>query len=143
MNDIDKQLFLKHFIPTERERKTKVMFENGSSITTKYKSEFKYYVKYLPGNYADYYSPEFIFKTENDLKIIPIPNFYTFLFVPIALVIMVFLGNMKLENIWSILIALIGFVIFVQILLIFPSIMNIRKRVNGIQKNKDNPLNNL
>tara|TARA_R110002126_G_scaffold152615_1_gene299726 strand:+ start:107 stop:289 length:183 start_codon:yes stop_codon:yes gene_type:complete len=60
------------------------MFENGSSITTKYKSEFKYYVKYFPGSYADYYSPEFIFKTENDLKIIPIPNFYTFLFIPIA-----------------------------------------------------------
>ena len=87
MNDIDKQLFLKHFIPTEIENKRKVMFENGSSIITKYKSEFKYCVKYLPGNYADYYSPEFIFITEKDLKIIPIPNFFTFLFIPIALVI--------------------------------------------------------
>ncbi len=135
MNDIDKQLFLKHFIPTEIERKRKVVFENGSSITTKYKSEFKYYVKYLPGNYADYYSPEFIFKTENDLKIIPIPNFFTFLFIPIALVILNYFKNVELENIWTILIALIGFVIFVQILLIFPSIMNIRKRVNEKQKN--------
>ena len=130
MNDIDKQVFLKHFIPTEIERKRKVMFENGSSITTKYKSEFKYYVKYLPGNYADYYAPEFIFKTENDLKIIPIPNFSTFLFIPIALVILNYFENVESKNIWTILIALFGFVIFVQILLIFPSIINIRKRVN-------------
>ena len=138
MKDIDKQLFLKHFIPTEIERKRKVMFENGSSMTTKYKSEFKYYVKYFPGNYADYYSPEFIFKTENDLKIIPIPNFYTFLFIPIALVILNYFENVELENIWTILIALIGFIIFVQLLLIIPSIMNIRKRVNEKQKTKAN-----
>jgi len=135
MNDIDKKLFLKHFIPTEIERKRKVVFENGSSITTKYESEFKYYVKYLPGNYADYYSPEFIFKTEKVLKIIPIPNLFTFLFIPIALVILNYFENVELENIWTILIALIGFVIFVQIILIFPSIMNIRKRVNEKQKN--------
>ena len=111
------------------------MFENGSSITTKYQSESKYYVKYLPGNYADYYSPEFIFKTENDLKIILIPNFFTILFIPIALVILNYFENVELENIWTILIALIGFVIFVQILLIFPSIMKISKRVNEKQKN--------
>ena len=133
MSNIDKQLFLKHFIPTEIERKRKITFKNGSSITTKYKSEFKYYVKYLPGNYADYYSPEFIFKTKNDLKIIPIPNFYTFLFIPIALVILISFENVELENIWTILFALIGFVIFVQLLLIIPSILNIRKLVNEKQ----------
>ncbi|SFR64229.1 hypothetical protein [Maribacter stanieri] len=132
MTDIDKQLFLEHFIPTELEGKRKVMFENGSSITTKYKSEFKYFVKYLPGNYADYYSPEFIFKTDNDLKIkiTPIPNFYTFIFIPIALVIMNYYENLENENIWTIVIALILFVIFVQFVLIIPSLLNIRKRVN-------------
>jgi hypothetical protein len=135
MTNIDKQLFLKHFIPTKLEGNRKVMFENGSSIRTKYKSEFKYYVKYFSGNYADYYSPEFIFKTENDLKIIPIPNFYTFLFIPIALVILNYFENVEMENIWTILIALIGFVIFVQFVLIIPSLLNIRKRVNEKQKN--------
>ena len=135
MNKIDRQFFLKHFIPTEIEGVRKVMFENGSSITTKYKSEFKFYMKYLPGNYADYYSPEFIFITKNDLKIIPIPNFYTLVFIPIALGILNYFENVELENIWTILIALIGFVIFVQLLLTIPSIMNIRKRVNEKQKN--------
>ncbi|MEB8345775.1 hypothetical protein OO010_06935 [Flavobacteriaceae bacterium KMM 6898] len=130
MTDIDKQLFLKYFIPTELEGKRKVMFENGSSITTKYKSESKYFVKYLPGNYADYYSPEFIFKTDKNIKIIPIPNFYTFIFIPIALVILNYYENIAKENIWTIVIALIVFVIFVQFLLIIPSLLNIRKRVN-------------
>ena len=137
MTEIDKQLFIKHFVPTELEGKRKIMFENGSSITTKYKSEFKYYVKYLPGNYADYFAPGFIFKTDNDLniKITPIPNFYTFIFIPIALVILNYYENVEKENIWTIVIALIVFIIFVQFLLIIPSLLNIRKRINEKQKN--------
>ena len=116
MTKIDKQLFLKHFIPTELEGKRKIMFKNGSSITTEYKSEFKYFVKYLPGNYADYYSPRFIFNTDKDLKlgIIPIPNFYTLLFIPIALLILNYFENIEKENIWTIVIALIVFIIFVK-----------------------------
>jgi hypothetical protein len=137
MTNIDKKLFLKHFIPTELEGNRKVMFENGSSITTKYKCEFKYFVKYLPGNYTDYYSPEFIFKTDNDLKmkIIPIPNFYSFIYIPIAMVILNYCENIEEENIWTIVIALIVFVIFVQFVLIIPSLLTIRKRVNEKQKN--------
>jgi hypothetical protein len=137
MTNIDKQLFLKHFIPTKLEGNRKVMFENGSSITTKYKCEFKYFVRYLPGNYADYYSPEFIFKTDNDLKIkiIPIPNFYSFIYIPIAMVIFNYYEKIEKENIWTIVIALIVFVIFVQFILIIPSLLNIRKRVNEKQKN--------
>jgi hypothetical protein len=135
MTDIDKQLFLKHFIPFELERKRKIIFKNGSSITTEFKSEFKYYVKYLPGNYADYYSLGFIFKTNNDLKIIPIPNFNSFIFIPIALFILNYYKKIEKENIWNILIALLVFIVFVQFLLIIPSILNIRKRVNEKQKN--------
>ncbi|AFU67753.1 hypothetical protein P700755_000749 [Psychroflexus torquis ATCC 700755] len=51
------------------------------------------------------------------------------------MVILNYFENIEKENIWTIVIALIVFVIFVQFVLIIPSLLNIRKRVNEKQKN--------
>lgn len=130
MTHIDKHKFLKHFARTELGTKKKVLLKNGTSITIKYKSEFKYLVKYLPGNYTDYYAPNFIFKTEKNLKIIPIPNFRAFLFFPIALAYLSFYEKIKIEDVWNLTIIIILFVILLQTILLYPSIRNIRKKVN-------------
>ncbi|MEX0361479.1 MAG: hypothetical protein AB3N10_10905 [Allomuricauda sp.] len=133
MTVIDKHTFLKHFVPTDIERKRTIRFENGSSIKVKYKSEFKYYVKYLPGNRADYYSPNFLFNTEKDLKIIPVPNYYSFIFIPLVIAILMFYEEITKENIWIAVITLILFITLMQFVLIYPSIQNIKKRVNEIK----------
>lgn len=139
MTNIDKHTFLKYFVPTETEKKRIIMFENGSSIQIKYKSEFKFMVQYLPGNYADYYSPNLIFNMKDYLKIIPFPNFYSFLFVPITLLIFILIEEIEKDIIWKITLALILFIILVQLILIYPSIQHIKKRVNEkfLIENKD------
>ncbi|WP_435577872.1 hypothetical protein [Gilvibacter sp.] len=121
---------MKYFVPTELEIKKRTVFKNGASIRTEYKSEDEYWVKYLPGNRADYFVPNFIFKTKKSLKIIPIPNFYTFLLIPIALVGLIFFEKVKMENIWTVIIALILFIVLMQSILIYPSLQVIKKKVN-------------
>ena len=130
MKNIDKKLFLKHFAPTKKERKRKIMLRNGGSMSITYKSEFKFYVTYLPGNKADYYCPKFIFVTRKDLKIIPIPNIYSFLLIPICFIYLYYYKHLELEIIGKILIALMLFILAMQLLLIIPSIANIKKRIN-------------
>ena len=130
MIDIEKHTFIKYFAPTKLEGKRKVTFKNGSLIKTKYKSEFEYWVKYLPGNYADNYAPNFIIKMDEKLRIIPVPNFYTFLFIPLVIAILFFKEEMKIKELWNIILALILFITLIQAVLIYPSIRIIKKRIN-------------
>lgn len=132
MTNIDQEIFSKYFIPSKSEEKRKILFDNGASISIKYKSKIKYVVKYLPDNYVDYFSPLFIFilSIELKMKIIPIPNIYPFISISIALLIVNYFEKIDLENIWTIIFLLVLFVIILQGILIIPSLWNIRKRVN-------------
>ena len=141
MTKIDKHIFIEYFVPSKSEQKRKISFDNGSSIVTSYQSENKYLVKYLSGSHADYYSPKFMFRMDGKLKIIPIPNLYVFLFIPLALILFAFIGELEKEHIWKVTITLILFVVLLQLALTIPSIWNIKKRVDEKMNEKTNANN--
>ena len=132
---LNKNLFIKYFAPTKLEGKREILFKNGSSIKTKFKSDYRYLVQYLPGNYADYLAPKFIITIKKKVNIIPYPNFKSFLFIPVALIIFYYDKKLDWKEIQFITICLILFYIILQLLLLIPSIYIIKKRVNKHQEN--------
>ena len=78
----------KEFLPSQIGETRKIFLKNGSSISTKWKKENEYIIRYKPENHTDYYSPYFLFKFKkgNLKRIIPFPNKRSFLYMLIILI---------------------------------------------------------
>ena len=87
----------KEFLPSQIGKTRKIFLKNGSSISTKWKKENEYIIRYKPENYADYYSPYFLFKFKNGnlKKTIPFPNKRSFIYILIILIGFIIIKNVS------------------------------------------------
>jgi hypothetical protein len=85
------------FTPSQLGETKKVFLKNGSSISTKWKKENEYIIRYKPENHADYYSPYFLFQFENRTlkRVIPYPNKRSFVYMALIMIGFIYFKGIK------------------------------------------------
>ena len=119
------------FTPSQLGETKKVFLKNGSSISTKWKKENEYIIRYKPENYADYYSPYFLFQFENRTlkRMIPYPNKRSFAYMAVIMIGFIYFKGIKPD----LYLVLIGFsIVFVFLLQFVVGIAAYQKIKNNV-----------
>ena len=121
------------FIPSQLGETKKVFLKNGSSISTKWKKENEYIIRYKPENYADYYSPYFLFKFENrNLKnMIPYPNKRSFAYMALIMIGFIYFKGIKPDLYLALIVFSIFFVFLLQVVVGIAGYQKIKNNVFG------------
>ncbi|MDO5978565.1 hypothetical protein [Flavivirga spongiicola] len=137
MNHISKE-----FSPLQLGETKKVFLKNGSSISTKWRKENEYIIRYKPENYADYYSPYFLFEFENKTlkRMIPYPNKRSFVYMIIIMVGFIYFKEIKPDLYLTLFGFSIVFVFLLQAAVGVAAYKKIRNNVFGKNVTENNQL---
>ncbi|WP_396603337.1 hypothetical protein [Algibacter sp. R77976] len=126
----------KEFLPFQLGETKKVVLKNGSSITTKWEKENKYIIRYKPENYADYFSPYFLFEFEDGMlkRTIPFPNKRSFVYMILILIGFVLYKGIKPDMYLTFFSFSIIFTFILQIVVGLPAYRHIM--TNVFEKNE-------
>ena len=121
------------FTPSQLGETKKVFLKNGSSISTKWKKENKYIVRYKPENYADYYAPYFLFEFENRTlkRMIPYPNKRSFAYMALIMIGFIYYKGIKPDMYLILIVFSIAFVFLLQVVVGIAAYQKIKNNVFG------------
>ena len=132
MIEINKNIFTKHFSSDKNGEGRKVIFENGTSISTKRLKSNKFIVRYKPENYKDYLSPYFLFELEKDevRKIIPFPNIRSFIYALLIIFGFLYFKKIQSDQYFNFIFFTIIFICALQIVVGIISYLIIKRRIS-------------
>ena len=121
------------FTPSQPGETKKVFLKNGSSISTKWKKENEYIIRYKPENYADYFSPYFLFEFENRTlkRMIPYPNKRSFAYTALIMIGFIYFKGIKPDLYLTLIVFSITFVLLLQVIVGIVAYRKIRTNVFG------------
>tara|TARA_R110002051_G_scaffold56231_2_gene104375 strand:- start:1 stop:405 length:405 start_codon:yes stop_codon:yes gene_type:complete len=123
--------FSKEFSPLKIGESRKVYLKNGSSITTKWKSENSYIIRYKPENHTNYYAPYFLLKFKKGILItfIPYPNKRSFIVAIVAIIGLIYFKEIKTDLYFMLFSFALIFSFLMQALVTIPSYKIIKKKI--------------